>query len=240
MENITYIGLSQQMALYHQMDMVANNIANMNTPGFKSQSLLFKEYVNQTKAEGEKISQVQDYGSYRDTKQGALTQTSNKLDAAIQGKGYFAVQTPQGVRYTRNGSFSLDSSGNIVTKSGDQVMSSSGGPLTIPQGAADITIMQDGEVSTDKGAVGTLKVASFPNEQGLVASGAGLYDARGELEQPVDKPQVMEGFLEGSNVQSITEMNKMINISRMYQAVQHILLADHDAARTMIQKLTTA
>jgi len=240
MENINYIGLSQQMALYHQMDVVANNIANMNTPGFKSQNLLFKSYLNSTSEEGEKIAQVQDYGTYRDTKQGSLTQTSNKLDVAIQGDGYFAVQTANGLRYTRNGSFSLDSSGNLVTQAGDQVQSSGGGPVTIQQGAGQITIMEDGEVATELGTVGTIKVVKFGDEQALSATGGGLYDAQGAPEQPIDKPQMMQGFIESSNVQPITEMNKMLSITRMYEAVQHMLMTDHDDARTMIQKLTTA
>jgi flagellar basal-body rod protein FlgF len=120
------------------------------------------------------------------------------------------------------------------------VMGSSGGTVAIQQGAGQINIMQDGEVSTELGAVGTLKVVTFADEQALVATGGGLYDAHNAPEQPVDKPQVMQGFIEGSNVQPITEMNKMVNISRMYEAVQHMLLTDHDDARTMIQKLTTA
>lgn len=240
MENLSYIGLSQQMALYHQMEVVANNIANMNTPGFKSQDVLFKEYLNNTSQKDEKISQVQDYGTYRDTKQGSLTQTSNKLDVAVQGDGYFVVQTAQGMRYTRNGSFSLDSNGNIVTQAGDQVQSASGGPITIPQGTAQITIMKDGEVATELGTIGSIKLVKFADEQALVATGGGLYDAQGAPEQPISNPQMLQGFLESSNVQPITEMNKMIQISRMYQAVQHMLLTDHDDARTMIQKLTTA
>jgi flagellar basal-body rod protein FlgF len=240
MENLTYVGLSQQMALYHQMDVVANNIANMNTPGYKSQNLLFKEYLNNTSQEGEKISQVQDYGTFRDTKQGAVTQTSNKLDVAIQGDGYLAIQTAQGIRYTRNGSFSLDGSGNIVTQSGDQVMGSNGSPLALQAGATDISIMQNGNISSDKGEVGTLKVVTFANDQALIATGGGLYDAQGAAELPADKAKIMQGFVENSNVSPITEMNKMINISRMYQAVQHMLITDHDDQRTMIQKLTTA
>lgn len=240
MENLTYIGLSKQMALYHQMDVVANNIANMNTPGFKSQSLLFKEYLNQPATGATKISQVWDYGSYRDASPGPLTQTANKLDVAIQGHGYFAVQTPQGLRYTRDGSFSLDGNGNIVTKSGYQVMNSTNGPLTVQQGAGQVNIMQDGDIATEKGTVGTLKVVTFSNEQGLVATGDGLYDAQNAPEQPVDKPQVLQGMLEGSNVQPITEMNRMINISRTYQSVQHMLMTDHDEQRTMIQHLTQA
>jgi len=240
MENLNYIGLSQQMALSHQMDVVANNIANMSTPGYKSQDLLFREYVNQAPSGIDKFSQVQDYGTYRDTHEGTLTKTSNKLDVAIQGDGYIAVQTAQGVRYTRNGSFSLDSTGNIVTQNGDQVLGSNGNPLALQGDSHDINIMQDGEISTEKGGVGTFKIVDFDNPQALVAVGGGLYDAQGATEIPVAKPQVMEGFVEGSNVQPITEMNKMINISRMYQAVQKMLLTDHDDARTMIQKLTTA
>ena len=150
------------------------------------------------------------------------------------------MQTPQGIRYTRDGSFSLDGSGNIVTQSGYQVMSSSGGPLTLQQGSGRITIMANGDVSTEKGSVGTLKVVTFRNEQGLVPIGGDLYDAQNAPEQPVDKPQVLQGMLEGSNVQPITEMGKMIDISRMYQATQHMLLADHNAQLTMIQHLTQA
>ena len=238
MENLNYIGLSQQMSLYHQMDVVANNIANMNTPGFKSQNLLFKEYLNNTAQEGEKIAQVQDYGTYRDTKQGSLTQTSNNLDIAVQGDGYFAVQTPQGIRYTRDGAFSIGATGNIVTQSGYQVVSSDGNPITIQQGTARITIMTNGEVATETGTIGKLKLVNFANEQSLVATGGGLYDAQGAPEQNVDKPHVLQGFLESSNVQPITEMNKMISITRLYQAVQHMLMTDHDNARQMIQKLT--
>ena len=240
MDNLSYIGLSQQMALSHQMDVVANNIANMSTPGFKSQNMLFKTYLNKTTAEGEKIAQVQDYGTYRDTKQGALTETYNKLDVAIQGSGYFAIQTPQGVRYTRNGSFALDGNGKIITQTGDAVLGSNGSPLTVQPGTNNITIMKDGEISSDKGSVGTLKLVNFPDEQALTAIGGGLYDAQGAPEQPVDKPQLMQGFIETSNVQPITEMNKMLSITRLYEAVQHILINDHDDARTMIQKLTTA
>lgn len=240
MENLSYIGLSQQMALYHQMEVVANNIANMNTPGYKSQDLLFKEYLNKIPAEGEKISQVQDYGTYRDTKQGSLTQTSNNLDVAIEGNGYFAVQTPQGVRYTRSGSFSLDGAGNIVTQGGYQLITSDSGPIQIPEGTTQINIMKDGSVATELGSIGQFKLVKFADEQSLVATGDGLYDAQGQQAQPVDNPQVLQGFIESSNVQPITEMNKMIQITRMYEAVQHMLMTDHDDARKMIQKLTTA
>lgn len=238
MENLSYIGLSQQMALHHLMEVTANNMANMNTPGFKSQDVLFREYLNKTGDTEGKISQVQDFGTFRDVSQGALTQTGNPLDVALQGDGYFAVQTQDGIRYTRAGSFSFNDKGQIVTQSGQAVMSSGNGPLAMQQGAARLTIMQNGEVASEKGSIGKLKIVSFDNEQDLVPVGNGLYEARGTQEKTVAKPYVVQGALEGSNVQPILEMNKMIEILRLYQSAQNMITNDHDMQRSMIQKLT--
>jgi flagellar basal-body rod protein FlgF len=240
MENLSYISLSQQMALTRQMDVTANNIANMNTPGFKTQGLLFKEYLNQTPNPQERISQVQSDGSYHDFAPGAMAQTSNKLDAAIQGNGYFTVQTPQGIRYTRDGAFSLNANGEIVTKAGFKIMADGNSALTIPQGDTDITIMGDGTISTENGAIGKLKIVSFDNEQVLVPEGNNLYNAGNAPEQPVETPDIQQGFLESSNVQPILEMNRMIEISRLYQAAQQIIMRDHDQQRSMIRALTEA
>lgn len=238
MENLSYIGLSQQMALHRLMDVTANNMANMSTPGFKSQNVLFKEYLNKTEDKENKISQVQDFGTYRDLSQGAIRQTGNKLDAALDGEGYFAVQTANGTRYTRDGSFSLNNKGEIVTKSGENVMSSGGGPLTLQQGATRLNIMANGEVATEKGVIGKLKVVSFDNPQGLIPVGNGFFEAKSAQETPVAKPHVLQGALEGSNVQPILEMNRMIEIMRLYQSAQNMITNDHDMQRSMIQKLT--
>lgn len=238
MDSISYIGLSQQMALHQLMDVTANNIANMNTPGFKSENILFHEYVNQAPGSAEKVSQVQSYGSYHNLSQGTLTQTFNNLDAAIQGDGYFAVQTPEGVRYTRNGAFSLNNKNEIVTKAGHQVMSEGGGPITLPADAAHISILENGEVATEKGPVGKLKIASFENPQLLKPQGEGLYDAGNLQTTSVTKPHVYQGMLETSNVQPILEMNRMMEVLRMYQASQNMLMTDHDRQRTVIQRLT--
>jgi len=240
MENISYIGLSQQMALHQQMDVIANNIANMNTPGFKSQNILFREYVNKTQDSGEKISQVQDFGTYRDLVQGTLTQTSNKLDLAIQGDGFFGVQTANGTRYTRDGSFSLNNKSQIVTKSGYLVLDDNNNPITVQPGVTQISITAKGEISSEKGAIGKLKLAMFNNPQMLIPIGDDLFDAQNAQENPVDKPHIEQGMLENSNVQPVLEMNKMIEIQRMYQAAQNMLMNDHDRVRTMIQKLTQA
>ncbi len=236
MENISYIGLSQQVALKQQMDITANNIANVNTPGFKSQSVLFLEYLNQPK-QGERVKQVIDYGSYRDLQTGAMKQTYNDLDVALSGDGYFAVETPQGPRVTRDGSFALNSNRELVTKNGYKV-TGDGGPIVVQEGATKVTITRDGTVSTELGEIGKLKVVTYEDQQKLIETGENLYDATGLREETVENLHVVQGSVEGSNVNAVVEMNKMMEILLQYQSTQKMLLGDHERIRTAIQKLT--
>jgi flagellar basal-body rod protein FlgF len=238
MENISYVGLSKQMALQREMEVTANNIANMDTPGYKTQSVLFLQYINKGGDANERLKQVNDYGMYRDLMNGALKQTFNKLDVGIAGDGYFAVQTPGGVRYTRDGGFALNANREIVTKAGYQVLGDSGSPIAIQADAANITITPEGSVVTEKGSLGKLKIAAFTNPQNLKPIGNNLLDASTATEKTVEHPRVEQGMLESSNVNPISEMNKMIQISRMYEATQRMLLDDHQRILTAISKLT--
>lgn len=238
MENIAYVGLSQQMALQRQMEITANNLANMGTSGFKSESVLFQEYLNKTSDGSDKLSQVLDAGSFRDLSQGTLSNTSNTLDFAIQGDGYFAVQTPQGVKYTRDGGFSLNNAREIVTKAGFKVLNDAGSPLTVPADASKISLGKGGVLTSEKGDIGKIKLVTFNNPHSVVPIGNNLLDAIQAQEQPVKNPNIVQGMLETSNVQPVTEMNRMIEILRLFQATQNMLMTDHDRQRSMIQKLT--
>lgn len=238
MENISYIGLSQQMALKRMMDMTAHNVANMSTPGYKSQQPLFSEYINIAPERNDRISQVQDIGTYKDMAVGAFSVTSNPLDVALDGEGFFAVQGPGGVRYTRDGGFSLNDKREIVTKAGFQVLGGNGQPLTIQPNATQITITSEGAVSTEQGPVGKLKITEFNNPQNLVPIGNNLYEGNPFLERPAEKTKVSQGMLEGSNVQPVVEINRMIEVLRSYQSVQRMLSNDHDRIRNTIQRLT--
>lgn len=238
MENISYIGLSQQLSLSEQMNISANNLANMTTPGFKSQAALFVEYLTAPK-QGETVKQVQDHGSYRDLTSGSLKQTFNDLDVAIHGEGYFAVQTPDGsTKYTRDGSFALNADNEIVNKSGYPVMGDGGSTLTVPAGSSRITITSDGTITTDRGDVGKLQVTNFENQQKMIEVGGNLLDAGGAPEVAVENLKISQGAIEQSNVNPIIEMNKMVEILRQYQATQKMLMADHERIRSTIQKLT--
>lgn len=219
------------------MDVTANNVANMSTPGFKGQDLLFKEYLTKPKG-GDRISMVQDYGTFRNMAQGPLQQTHNPLDLALQGDGFFAVQTDKGVRYTRAGTFMLNNKNQIVTPEGFPVLSDSSQPVAIQTGAAKITITGRGNVSTELGDAGRIKVVRFDKEQDLMPVGYNMFEAVEQQEIPAETTSVMQGMVEGSNVQPIVEMNKMVEILRLYQQTARILQTDHDLQRNVIAKLT--
>lgn len=237
MENISYIGLSQQMALQQQIDVTANNIANMSTPGYKAQNILFTDYIT-APSDGAEIHQMNDYATYRDLSIGNLIQTANKLDFALQGEGYFAVTTQDGLRYTRDGGFALNLDRQLVTKAGHIVLNDNDNPITFPAEAAQIRVSDDGTIASEFGDIGRLKIVNFENEQKLVKQGDNLYDAKDEPALPVANRRVVQGLIEGSNVNPVAEMNKMIQLMRLFQAAQKILQNDHDRQLGMIQKLT--
>ena len=242
MENSIYTGLSLQMALQAKMDLISNNIANMNTPGYREQNMVFTEYLAKTD-NGERpkdnLSMVMDYGQYQDTQPGPMQATSNPLDVALNGPGWFGVQTPQGTMYTRAGNFQLNTNGELVTGTGLLVAAEGGGTITIPPDAKELKIAKDGSVSTDAGQVGRIGTFEFANDQDLEATGNGLYKTDAPA-NPAANTDVVQGMLEGSNVQPVLEMTRMIDVSRTYQGTQRMLQSEHDRQRTMIQRMTQA
>jgi flagellar basal-body rod protein FlgF len=166
-----------------------------------------------------------------------MHKTGNALDVAIHGSGWFGVQTANGLRYTRDGSFSINANGELVTSSGDKVASAGGGTITIPNNAHDLTITDSGTINTDQGAAGNLMVVSFQNEQQLKPQGDNLYKTT-ETGTPSLDNHVRQGMLEGSNVQPVLEMTRMIDVSRAYQATQQMMMDEHNRLRDMIQRMT--
>jgi len=212
MNDASSIALSAQLALMRQADVIANNLANLSTTGFKGQHVLFAEYLSQTSS-GAPASYVQELGTIRDPSQGGFTQTGNPLDVAIQGDGYLAVDTPLGQRFTRNGHFQLDTDGQVVTSQGYPVLSDGGSPLVIPQGSGEITIGADGNVTTPQGAVGRLQVVTFGNNQALTPTANGFFSTD-QTPQPTTDAKIVQGALENSNVQPIVEITHLIAVQR--------------------------
>jgi flagellar basal-body rod protein FlgF len=237
MENSTFVALSRQVGLEEKMAVVANNIANVNTAGYRAQNMVFNEFLADPRGIKDPLSEVLDYGHYQSTAPGAFRTTGNPLDIAIEGKGYFGVQTPEGPAYTRNGRLTMNVNRELVNAAGYPVTDEGGNAITIPADAQEVIIAEDGTISSQNGAISKLKVVEFNNEQELEAFGNSLYRTT-QAEQPSPETRVIQGAYEESNVQSVLEMGRMIDASRDFQSIQRMLQNEHDRQRTMIQRLT--
>ena len=234
MENAGYIALSRQVVLGRQLEVIANNLANTSTPAFKAESMKFDEFLIRAD-EGAPLSFVEDGGVKRDWTPGTLRPTGNPLDLAINGDGYFVVNTPDGDRYTRNGRFALDASGQVVTGNGNMV-ASDGGPILVPNEDTKIIVAADGTVSTETGIIGHLRIVHFDDPQALSAIGGGLYSTEA-APQPDSASKITQGMVEDSNVQPIIEMTNLVQVTRDYEAAQRMIEAEHDRQRRAIANI---
>jgi flagellar basal-body rod protein FlgF len=248
MENTLLIGLSRQMTLERQLDVVANNVANVNTAGYKSDSSLFEEFLKSGAHEDNfvgsdrSVSYVQDRATFRDFSQGPSEQTKNPLDVAIDGSGFLVVQTSAGERYTRDGGLQMNNTGQLVTAAGNPVLGTSG-PIVFQPTDHDINVSPDGTVTVLEGNArtdsirGKLRLVSFPDAQKLLKEGLNLYASGEGSPQPDLKSQVRQGFIEKSNVNAVAEMSRMIEVTRAYTQISTLLQQQSDLHKTAIQQL---
>jgi len=244
MDNSLLVSLSQQLAAYRSMDVIANNLANVSTPGFKRESAKFEEYVTHVApSEGQtgqqSVSFVKDAGVARDISQGSIETTGAPLDLAINGKGFFTVQTPNGMRYTRDGHFTLDANGQIVTSEGYALQGDSGA-ITITPDDQNIQIGRDGTISSIVNGIGNqigkLQVSAFADDSALTKQGDNLYSTMQTPTVAADST-IKQGALESSNVQPVLEISHMIEVMRAYQATASLSQSQEDLTRQAIDKL---
>lgn len=242
MENSLLIGLSRQVALQRELDVIANNVANIGTNGFKGRSLRFSEYLMpQASADAfpstdKPVSYVIDAGSGLDFSSGPLERTGNPLDVAVGGNAVFAVQTAKGERYTRNGSLQVNPKGQLVTSDGYPVIGSSG-PITFGPQETGIQIGPDGTVTSSDGEKGKLKVMTFKNPAQLDNEGLNLYAANTPLTPATAETRIESGTVERSNVRPVYEMSRLIEVNRTYATVAAIISNTDQLRRTAIDRL---
>jgi flagellar basal-body rod protein FlgF len=249
MENALLIGLSRQTTLERQLGVIANNIANVNTAGYKADQSLFEEYLSSGAHEDNfigrdrRVSYVQDRGTYTDFSQGSMQQTGNPLDVSIEGGGYLAVQTASGEQYTRDGNLQINSQGQLTTVGGDVVLGN-GGPIVFQPTDHDINISPDGTITVVEGSArvdsirGKMRVVNFANPQALRKQGSNLYSANAAGAAQVDqKSTVRQGYIEKSNVNAVGEMSRMIEVSRAYAQIANTLQQQSDLHKNAISQL---
>jgi flagellar basal-body rod protein FlgF/flagellar basal-body rod protein FlgG len=246
MQNALLVGLSRQVALGRELDVVANNIANINTAGYKADGSIFEEYLssNARAAEsGGRVSFVRDRGIWHDMSQGPIEHTGNPLDIAVDGNAFLVVQTARGERYTRNGSLHINVTGQLVTSDGDAVIGNAG-PITFQPSDHQVSISRDGTISVREGASkvdserGRLRLVTFADPQKLQKDGGSTLNVTGNARpQDTDKAGIIQGSVEKSNVRGVVEMSRMIEITRNYTAIANILQQQSDLGRSSINKL---
>lgn len=237
MDNVIFVALSRQMILERELDITANNLANVDTVGFKFESMISNDDPVSMPTLGVAPTTVQfvdGVGVARDFTAGSLTQTGSPFDVAIDGRGFFQINTPAGPRYTRDGRFRMDTTGALVDQDGDPV---DGGVVVDPK-KGPVTIGANGVVSQSGQSVGKIPVYNFDSLAALSKDGANQYRNDSNLTPITDaNAQVRQGFLEQSNVEPIRQITRLIEINRAYDAIASLMSTTQDLSNASVQRL---
>ena len=233
METTSYLALSRQIALQRHMTTLATNLANASTSGYRAQHTLFEQVLQRT-GTSEQVAFVQDVALAQDLSPGPIERTGNPLDLALDGSGYFGFASPTGTRYARAGRLERDADGQLVDLRGHPLLDDGGNPIDVPVDEPAVTVAADGTISGRAGPIARIGIVSFAHEQALTRTGDGLLASK-ELPVP-GTARVVQGALEGSNVQPIVEMTTMLETVRAFEGAQKLLETEHELERQAIER----
>lgn len=236
MDNTGYTTLTRQTGLLREMRVVANNIANAATTGFRQEGLIFSEHIVPVK-DGSSLSMGQGNVGSTSHNQGALTQTGGTFDLAIEGDGFFLIETPQGERLSRSGAFSPNAEGDLVTLSGYRVLDAGGAPVFVPSGVGEISISGDGTMSAGGNLIGQIGVVE-PNDKLEMIREDGVMFRADSGYIPAESSTILQGFVESSNVSAISQLARMIEVQRAYEMGQSFLESEDQRVRQAVDSLT--
>lgn len=236
MDNSIYATLSRQTGLMAQMDIIANNIANISTNGFRREDVVFAENIAALE-DAPSLSMASSDARYLSDNQGPLRSTGGTFDLAIEGDGYFLVATPEGERLTRAGQFTTDAEGQLTNAEGLPVLDAGGASIIIPAGSGPIGVGSDGTISANGNPIGQVGVVRPIDPLGMTREAGTRFRAPDGFVE-VEAPQVLQGFLEGSNVNPILEVARMIDVQRSYELGQQFLDAENERIRSAISSLS--
>lgn len=237
MDNAIYAALTRQSGLMNEMRVVANNIANANTTGFRREGVIFAEHLSALDGHGDTLSMAHARGRLVDLNQGVLTQTNGSFDLAIEGEGFFMVETPDGPRLTRAGAFMPSPEGELMTADGHRLLDEGQASIIIPAGASSVAVGADGTLSANGVSFGRVGVFA-PTEGAQLTHDGGTSFAFDQDPEPVEAPSIRQGFLEESNVDSVFEITRMIEVQRAYELGQSFLDREDQRIRNAITAMT--
>ncbi|MBW4974472.1 flagellar hook-basal body complex protein [Roseovarius mucosus] len=235
MESAGYTTLTRQSGLLRELQVVANNIANAATTGYRQEGLIFSEFVKRTEG-GPSLSMARGNVRMTSTLQGPLTPTGGMLDLAIEGDGFFLIETPAGERLTRAGSFTLSAQGDLVTPDGFRVLDAGGAPVFIPPDATSIGLSPDGTLSDNGRPLAQIGLVRPIDRVGMIREDGVMFHADGGFE-PVEEGVIHQGFLEGANVDPIGQVARMIEVQRAYEMGQSFLDTEHERVTSALDSL---
>lgn len=230
-----YLALNRQVGLSQEMDLVANNIANLNTVGFRREGVAFTEFVVAGEF-GESVSMGDLGARFASDRPGGLKLTGGSMDLALQGPGYFAIEVADGPILTRAGAFQTSEEGFLVTPSGDPVLNVGQGPIAIPPGTNDLVIGTDGTISADGNPIDQVGVFTAPEEL-LSRFGDTGFTVQDDGFVALENPRVLQGALEESNVDPVNEIARMIEVTRAYEMAQSLIEDEDNRVREAIDSL---
>jgi flagellar basal-body rod protein FlgF len=234
MDSAGYTTLTRQSGLMREMAMVANNIANISTTGFRREGVVFSEFVAGMDRDPS-LSMAHASGRHVDLGQATISQTGGTFDLAIQGDGFFLVETPQGERLTRAGAFTPSSEGELVTADGHRLLDAGGAPIFVPPGAVGVAVARDGTVSAGGQPLARVGLWQPADPMTLRHQGGTLFAA--DTLEPLEDGQILQGMLEDSNVEPVSEIARMITVQRAYELGQKFLDAEDARVRGVITAL---
>jgi flagellar basal-body rod protein FlgF len=235
METAGYATLSRQSGLLREMRVVANNIANAATTGYRSEGLIFSEYVKSAPGQ-ESLSMARANIHNTSLEQGQLTKTNGTFDFAIEGDAFFMVETPQGERLTRAGAFSSNAAGDLVTMDGYRVLDAGRAPVFVPTDAESVQVGADGTISADGQPLGQIGLFKPLEKHTMYREDGVMFRVDGDIEEALDG-RVLQGFLEGSNVNAIHQLSRLVEIQRAYEMGQSFLTTEDERIRAAIKNL---
>lgn len=236
MDNPSYTTLTRQSGLLREIQVIAHNIANLSTTGYRREGVLFSEYMRDLDGEETPLSMAAANARQTYMTQGTLTMTGGTLDLAIEGDGFFQIETAQGERLTRAGHFATNSAGEMVTMDGHRVLDIGGSPIFVPADAGQIAISRDGTVSADGQPMAQIGLVQPADPSQLRRASGTLHEALGDV-MPVEDAVLHQGFLEESNVNPISEMARMVEVQRAYEISQKFLDREDERIRGVVQTL---